>query len=280
MVYVEQGFYNGIGVSEFTGIEAGTPNFANQVLAFLMNNQSASASAEIVVDRLIAGLEIITPSITTDTIAVGGQAKFDGLTFFTNTVTFSGGIIFDGTAEFVAPPLFNKDTAGFAIIKEGDKKVRVDFDQPYATTPIVTATMTFEVTDNIDDTSATDLFNQNIQYIVTAKDQTGFTIIINKNAPRNIRFSWVALGVRDAKVIESIYEGLTLDGGNNGDTPPPTEETPPPADDGGTPPADGDGAPPADDSSSGSSGGGEESPPADDGGTPPPAGDGTGEPAF
>ncbi len=268
MVYVEQGFYNGIGVSEFTGIEAGTPNFANQVLAYLMNNQSVAAQAEIVVDRLVAGLEVITPSITTDTIDVSGQAKFDGLTFFTNAATFDGTVLFGNAVEFTMPPLFNKDTAGFAIIKEGDKKVRIDFDQPYATTPIVTSTMTFEVTDNIDDTSATDLFNQNIQYIVTAKDQTGFTIIINKNAPRNIRFSWVALGVRDAKVIESIYEGLTLDGGEGGNTPPPEETTPPPADDGG--------APPSDDGSDSS--GDNNPPPSDDGGTPP--GDEGGDPAF
>lgn len=447
MVYVEQGFYNGLGVSQFSGITPGSPNFANQVLGMLMNSQPNQVSgSELVTDRVVAGLEIITPklvadnvstntiesstsgnvglvlssdgkftigqkdsipaitfdangnavfsgkvtahevsadsvsgmqdminqlaalsnsqqgfsliasavsalsgnittveasvgglktsvdslademqsaidaqnalaervasletmlnahafdnlsSVTTGTLSVsgassfGGEANFAGLSFFKNTTTFDSGVLFNGGVEFSMPPLFNKDTAGFALIKQGDKKVRVDFDQAYVSTPIVTANITFEATDNFDDTAATDLFNQNIQYIVTAKDQTGFTIIINKNAPRNIRFSWVALGVRDAKVIESVYEGLTLDGDGGGNTPPPDETNPPPADDSGTPPAgDGSGSgagdnPPADNSGTppagdGSGSSGDNTPPADGGGTPP-AGDGTGDPTF
>jgi hypothetical protein len=432
MVYVEQGFYNGIGVSRFAGIEASSPNFANQVLEVLMSDDYQYEGSELVVDRLAVGLEIITPylvadkiatnnissstesdigvtlssdgsfnigqaqsnpvitfdsignavfagkvtakevsadsvsgmqevisqlaslsnsqegfslvasavsaltnniatveasigglqtsvnsmaeemqsaidaqnalaervstienllnarafddliSITTATLNVSGagnfsgETNFAGLSFFKNSTAFDGGVLFNSSVEFKLPPLFNKDTAGFAVIKEGDKKVRVDFDQAYATTPVVTANITFEATDNIDDTSADNLFSQNIQYIVTAKDQTGFTIVMNKKAPQNIRFSWVALGVRDAKTIESIYEGLTLDGDNggedntpptndtppaddgSGDTQPPTDDSTPPADD-STPPAD-EGTPPADDSGT---------PPADDGGTPP-----------
>ena len=378
MVYVEQGFYNGLGVSQFAGIEPG-PNFANAVLAKLIQNQTTNTDSELLVDRIAAGLEIITPRLTADTVTTqtlsatnadigvvvgstgkftlssgsqnpvitfdaagnasfagkisaheisadsvsgmqdmvnqlaalsssqqgfslvasavsalsgnisiveasvgglrtsvdslaeemqtvldtqnalqeriatiesllnarafdnltsvttgaltvsgaanfGGDANFAGLSFFKNNTTFDSGVLFNAPTEFTLPPLFNKDTAGFALIKEGDKKVRITFDQAYATTPIVSASITFEATDNIDESSSSDLFNQNIQYIVTAKDQTGFTILINKKAPRNIRFSWIALGVRDAKIIESIYEGLTIDPTPT-DTPP--AETPP-----------------------------------------------------
>jgi hypothetical protein len=92
----------------------------------------------------------------------------------------------------------------------------------------VTANITFEVTDNFDDTSANDLFSQDIRFVVTAKDQKGFTILLNKIAPRNIRFSWVALGVRDAKIIESAVEGLTIEIPPE-ETPTPPEEVPPPA---------------------------------------------------
>jgi hypothetical protein len=258
MVYVEQGFYNGVGVSAFAGIDAATPDFANQVLSVLMSNLQANAgsAAELVVDRIAAGIEIITPhlvsdSIRTNTLNTTGESHFDGLTFFGGATTFTNTTVFAAPVEFTLPPLFNKDTAGFALIKEGDKKVRIDFDQPYATTPVVTSTMTFEATDNIDESSATDLFNQNIQYIVTAKDQTGFTILINKAAPRTIRFSWVALGVRDAKVVESIYEGLTID--QPPVTDPAPEETPP-----SDPPSGGDPTPP------------EETPPAPPSGDTPP----------
>jgi hypothetical protein len=242
MVYVEQGFYNGIGVSQYAGIEAGSPDFANQVLSYLITNPQTDSGSEILADRVTAGIELITPRLVASAVESGaitstGEAQFKGLSFFSNTTTFNSGVLFSAPVEFTLPPLFNKDTAGFAVIKEGDKKVRIDFDQPYATTPIVTSTITFEATDNIDDSSADDLFNQNVQYIITAKDQTGFTIVINKKAPRNIRFSWVALGVRDAKVIESVYEGLTIEQ-PDGNTPPPSET--PPAD---TPPSD---TPPSD----------------------------------
>jgi hypothetical protein len=171
-------------------------------------------------------------SVFSDTASFSGQAQFSGLTFFTTTATFNSNVIFGAPVEFNMPPLFNKDTAGFALVKQGDKKVRIDFDQPYITTPVVTSSITFEVTDNIDESSAMDIFNQNIQFIVTEKDQTGFTIILNKRATRNIRFSWVALGVRDAKVFESIYDGLIFETPTPEPeptpTPPPTEDTTPP----------------------------------------------------
>jgi len=45
---------------------------------------------------------------------------------------------------------------------------------------------------------------------VLGKDTTGFTILINKKAPQNIRFSWIALGVKDAKIFESLGGGLEI----------------------------------------------------------------------
>lgn len=140
-----------------------------------------------------------------------GNTNFSGLSFFTNTSEFNGDVVFGSNSEFKLPPIFNKDTAGFAIIKEGDIKVRVDFDKPYVVTPVVTSSMAFDATDNIDESSAVDLFNNNILFAITGKDQSGFSIILNKKAPRNIRFSWMALGVRDPKVVESVLEGLIIE---------------------------------------------------------------------
>ena len=156
-------------------------------------------------------------SVTTQNFKATGDSSFDGtvsfkgLSFFTSTTTFDSDVIFNAAVEFTLPPLFNSDTAGFAVIKAGDKKVRVVFDQEYAVTPVVAGQVTFEATDNIDEVTATDLFEQDVRYIILGKDETGFTILLNKPAPQNIRFSWVALGVRDPKIIESIFEGLTLE---------------------------------------------------------------------
>jgi hypothetical protein len=140
-----------------------------------------------------------------------GNTNFNGLTFFKNTSEFNGDVVFASNSEFKLPPIFNKDTAGFAIIKQGDEKVRIQFDRPYVVTPVVTSSMAFDATDNIDESSAVDLFNENILFAITGKDQSGFNIIINKKAPRNIRFSWMALGIRDPKVIESVVDGLIID---------------------------------------------------------------------
>jgi hypothetical protein len=47
--------------------------------------------------------------------------------------------------------LFNKDTAGFALIKEGDRRVRVEYENPYISEPSVSASIVFNVADSITD---------------------------------------------------------------------------------------------------------------------------------
>ena len=75
-------------------------------------------------------------------------------------------------------------------------------------TPIVTTSIVFEATDNIDQVTADTLLGENITSLVLDKDAAGFTILLNKRAPQNIRFSWIALGVKDAGVFESLGDGL------------------------------------------------------------------------
>ena len=167
----------------------------------------ALATKTIVGLTTLSGLD----ALATNTFNASGESTFNGLAFFNDDVLFKGSSIFDAPVTFSLPPLFNRDTAGFAIIKEGDRKVRVTFDDPYIVTPIVTSTIAFEATDNIDDAAVTALFLQDIRSLVTDKDQSGFTIVLNKNAPRNIRFAWTAFGVKDPTVIESVYDGLIVD---------------------------------------------------------------------
>ncbi|MEI6400269.1 MAG: hypothetical protein WCO58_01990 [bacterium] len=139
------------------------------------------------------------------------QKTFNGLTFFNADASFMSKVTFGAQAEFVVPPLFNADTAGFAIIKQGAKKVEVTFDTPYIATPIVNTSISFEDTDNIDEASATQFFADDIKSIVINKSKTGFAIILNKNAPRDIRFSWMALQVKNPKVFESTIPGLIIE---------------------------------------------------------------------
>jgi F5/8 type C domain len=165
-------------------------------------------------------LEFWAPNTGTDTVMIyveqgyyngpSDTTSFPGLTFAPDAIKFSTSVVFSGQVEFALPPLFNSDTAGFALIKAGDKRVSVTFDNAYITTPVVNASITFDNIDSLTDEQAEALFNQNVQYFVVNKSQNGFTIILNKNAPRNIRFSWSALSVKDAKVYESVVEGLTF----------------------------------------------------------------------
>ncbi|MEK7228330.1 MAG: hypothetical protein AAB681_03175, partial [Patescibacteria group bacterium] len=155
-------------------------------------------------------------SVATTTLAVtgdgmySGQSTFSGLSFFNNQTNFDGLVTFGAGIELIVPPLFNKDTAGFALIKKGDRRVEVKFNQPYALEPVVNTSMTFKTDDTIDDVVADALFGEGVQSIVVNNNQTGFTILLNKKAPRDIRFSWTALAVKDPTLFESLIEGLEI----------------------------------------------------------------------
>ncbi len=179
--------------------------------------ESSLSYESIFTDRIAAAVDILTPSLYADEVItgkirvpVGKELAFDGLTVFGGGARFAGTVQFGAQTEFLMPPLFNKDTAGFAIIKEGDTRVRVKFDVPYATTPVVSASMTFEAIDNIDAIDLAGLFEEQYRFVVYNKDVDGFTIELNKPATLNIRFSWVALGVKDAAVFESVFDGLII----------------------------------------------------------------------
>lgn len=220
MIFVYNGYYNGQGMVEFNGlVETGiTPDPSMEgddpplltvdknklILAqFISEKEQLSTSldlSEIMTDRVMAGLEIITPTL------IAGSIK-------TNTMlTSTGNIIsFMSPVEFTIPPIFNKDTAGFAIIKKGDRKVSIFYENPYIAEPSVSASLVFNIADNITDLLANDLFNNNVNSMIVDNSQNGFTILINKDAPRDLRFSWNAFSVRDAKIFESVIEGLVVE---------------------------------------------------------------------
>ena len=142
-----------------------------------------------------------------------GESTFSGLTYFNANVDFAKSVKFDDVAEFSVPPLFNSDTAGFAVIKAGGDKVEVVFDRAYISSPVVSATISFEdTTDSImTDQEASTFFAEGIQLAVTNKTQNKFTIRINKPAPQDIRFSWIALAVKNPKIFESVISGLVIE---------------------------------------------------------------------
>src|SRR5207244_2389961 len=47
------------------------------------------------------------------------------------------------------------------------------------------------------------LFDGDVRFIVTRKNVAGFTIVLNKPAPADVSFSWIALAVKGAKLFTS-----------------------------------------------------------------------------
>ncbi len=95
----------------------------------------------------------------------------------------------------------------------------VTFTQPYLEQPIISASVTFDqdpAAAGSPDQQALDLFKaqaktdaQNLMqsgfnYVIVNKSATGFTIVLNKPADKNINFSWVAIAVKGAKTFSSL----------------------------------------------------------------------------
>ena len=177
-----------------------TDDFGKQILTQLVTQKdtlnTSSTMSEILTDRLAAGLEIISPRVLTQGLVVEGISALDKEIAFNNDVIFFG------------RPYFNTDTAGFAVIKEGGRKVEVVFEKEYMEQPIVSAIISLE-----EDNEANDelIFTNGINYIVTKKSLNGFTILLNKPAPKDIKFSWIALAVKNPKIFtsESLQTELT-----------------------------------------------------------------------
>jgi hypothetical protein len=208
MMFVELGDSLGSDVEDLTNEYIETNGLAmsnttqESIMSFLRSVKESRAIegdtlASIFTDRIAAGVEILTPTLFADDINVANLIA-------------SGNVVFDGQATFTLPPLFNNNTAGFAVIKAGSRKVEVTFDTAYIATPVVSTAISFE-SDEIDDATADELFTAGIQSIVMNKSANGFTILINKNAPRDIRFSWSALLIKDAKIFEGTVPGLIIE---------------------------------------------------------------------
>ena len=153
-------------------------------------------------------------------LTVSGETEFKGHSIFQSLVDFIGNVIFKGDITFLGRPTFNKDTAGFAIIKKGQKYVGVSFEREYETKPVVTASILLpKLDDNLfkilvgenfctehegkdvcQEKLAGSLLNGNNQYIITNQDKKGFALQIEKPAPFDISFSWLALAVKDSTI--------------------------------------------------------------------------------
>lgn len=184
-----------------------------------VQEQLAIAMQKLSVDTITIQLDgsILGKLSVAGALRIGGDAQFDGDTLFAKLATFLGDTLFRGKVAFEKAPTFGADTAGFAVIEKGAKKVRITFDTPYAKQPIVAVTLTNDespLLDGADDTLKADIkalekdylesvFESNVRYVVTEKSGTGFTLILSEKALRDFQFSWVAIAVEKARSFNS-----------------------------------------------------------------------------
>ena len=103
---------------------------------------------------------------------------------------------------FFGRPYFTADTAGFALVRAGARSVEVAFEREYLDPPSVNATVSLE--ESVQAASAAEaVFAQDIRHLVTGASVRGFTILLDKPAPSDLRFSWTAFAVKGAKTFES-----------------------------------------------------------------------------
>jgi hypothetical protein len=136
--------------------------------------------------------------------------------------------------EFFGTPYFTTDTAGFAVIAAGHQTVDVQFSREYLAQPIVNASFSFEQDADLSEiedeevlaamraaqvTQAQNFLSEGISFAITNKSKFGFTIVLNKPATVDVKFSWTALAVRNASTFMSLAgqdESTAPDQGDQG----------------------------------------------------------------
>ena len=121
---------------------------------------------------------------------------------FNNLVEFFGNVIFHADVSFLGRATFNSDTGGFAVINAGALEVVVNFDKEYQNIPIVIGSP---------DTA--------VLYSITDVSTKGFKIKLTQVEKHDIKFSWTATAVKDAKTSVGTAPTPTPKAG----TPIPTE---------------------------------------------------------
>ncbi len=154
---------------------------------------------------------------------VGSDAPtvFELATKFLERVIFRGEVEFEDTPKFKngmeisGTPVFDEDTAGYAVIKKGNQSVVVEFDQKYDEPPIVTATLSLQKYEDPDVRAAAEdlLLISDVRFIVTKVSKTEFEIMMDRIADSDIPFSWHALAVEEPKVHKK--KGTTLENAIN-----------------------------------------------------------------
>jgi hypothetical protein len=183
--------------------------------------QLLNAFASSTQEQLLSLITSQAASSTSTTLDLGLFAQSVGLRF-ENAVAFNGGLQADlfsslsGTTTFMGDMIFfgrpylNSDSGGYATVKAGSQEVEVVFENEYIEKPVVQATISFKSpTSSSEDLALLqvreqEVFAQDIRYIISRVTTRGFIIVLNKPAPFDIEFDWLALAVKNPKLFDGM----------------------------------------------------------------------------
>jgi len=168
-----------------------------------------ASSTASTTDSLARRLEALEQRTTVD---LGALLTLEHGLVVNSLATFTGGLKVDRVSglsglitllddvDFIGRPYVNSDTAGFARIEAGAQAVEVVFDREYLEVPVITATIS---TADDSEGASLELFAHDISLLVTKRTAKGFTIQLNKQAPRSVMISWLAIAVKNPKIFIS-----------------------------------------------------------------------------
>jgi len=203
-------------------------DFVSSTSRALIDTASTTESIGLRLDMLESAM--VSSTISSSSIAQVLENMFGSAISITQPVSLLAGLRVDtlssvqdggmlnlmSDVSFFGRPYFTSDTGGFARVKAGDREVSVTFEREYLETPVVQATISVDISsDTVVVTSTVDgvmvtstleeaIFVDDVRYVVTGVSPTGFTIRLNKPAPGDITFSWIALAVKNPKLFESV----------------------------------------------------------------------------
>jgi hypothetical protein len=126
---------------------------------------------------------------------------------FRSAVEFMDKVIFHKDVEFAGRVTFDQNTAGYAIIKGGQDRVNVSFENEYSVEPVVNASLLLQrEKDDSDEArrASEDLLLLNgVKFIITNVTEKGFEIRIDQKIIPDVAFSWQAIAVKDVKTYQS-----------------------------------------------------------------------------
>lgn len=157
-------------------------------------------------------------------LQVMGDAVFYGAVKFEGAAEFLARVIFRNEVEFEKTVTFNSDSAGYAVIKKGQKFVDVLFESEYKNNPVIHISPTiFKLTDETfknlvsegfcleqegievcQDKLVSTILDGDARFAVQNQNTQGFLIVLDKEAPVDLTFSWQAVAVKNIKTAENL----------------------------------------------------------------------------